>query len=234
MSSSSWRQVTSAESVSTCVSLFRRGDSLPTIDAALHRADGEPAVPVWAITEHLGIPRRSRNVRAQIAALEASGATERSRRHGIAMWSLTSAGKRRLQRARRDGTVPALPESPQHQAWRNARTIAAHEIECFRQNLGGCLNEATELLQADPPAPSDSWFALGERLQRHCRHLASATYCLHEWAEPDDAHPDVDERLTPAEKRLDRAERARRRARRAGRRNTRLWSDERVTGENNR
>ncbi len=201
--------------------------------AALHRARDTPDVPTWAIIEHLALPRRARRVRGQLAALEVSGLLVRSRRYGVPSWVLTSAGRRRLQRARRAGTVPVLPESPQHQAWRNARTLAAQEIERFRDGVRGCLDDATGLLRADPPAPSDAWFAVGERLQRHCWRLASATYCLREWAEPDDAHPDIDERLTPAEKRLDRAQRVMLRARRAGRRNTRLWSDERVAVEHN-
>ncbi len=128
--------------------------------AALHRADGEPAMPVWAITEHLGIPRRSRNVRAQIAALEASGATERSRRHGIAMWSLTSAGKRRLTRARRGGEIE-LPESPQHAKWRNTRTLAAQEIERCHEAARDAVEAATGML--DAPVSSGPRFGRSSR-----------------------------------------------------------------------
>jgi hypothetical protein len=194
--------------------------------AERHRARDTPGVPVWAITDHLDIPRRSglaRRVRARLDALEVAGSLERSRRHGVPTWALASAGRRRLQRARRAGNVPALPESPQHRAWRNARTAATQEIERFRPTVRDCLGEAALLLDADPPASSDAWFELGERLQRACRRLGSASYCVDEWAEPDDARADIDDHRDPADKGLDRAERARRSARRAGRRNISLW-----------
>ena len=74
------------------------------------------------------------------------------------MWELTAAGRRRLRAARAAGRVPDLPESPQHRAWRNARTAAANEIERFTRSLGADLDQATRLLEADPPARSDAWF----------------------------------------------------------------------------
>ena len=192
--------------------------------AALHRADGEPAVPVWAITEHLGVARRSRIVRDQIAALEASGAIERSRRHGIAVLSLTSAGKRRLTRARRAGEIE-LPESPQHAKWRNTRTLAGQEIERCHRAARDAVESATEMLDAPVSAgpSSDEWFELAERLRRACWRLGSATYCLREWPEPSDASADVDERLEPHERALDVVERTRLRARRQGRRGFTGW-----------
>ncbi len=201
---------------------------LAAIDRArIHRADGETAVPIWAITEHLGIPRRSRIVRAQIAALEASGAIERSRRHGIAMWSLTSAGKRRLTRARRAGEIE-LPESPQHAKWRNTRTLAEQEIERCHQAARDAIEAATAMLDApvsDGPS-SDEWFEIAQRLQRACWHLGSATYCLREWPEPSDAAPDIDERLEPHERTLDIFERTQLRAKRQGRRGFTSWIEE--------
>ena len=140
-------------------------------------------------------------------------------------WELTSAGRRRLQRARRAGSVPPLPESPQHRAWRDARTAAAQEIERFRASLRDRLDEAALLLEADEPPHSDAWFELGEALQRACRRVASASHCLYEWVEPHDLRADVDDHLDPIDEGLDPAERARRRARRAGRRNIRLWDE---------
>jgi len=194
--------------------------------AALHRADGETAVPAWAITEHLGIPRRSRHVRVQLAALEAAGAIERSRRHGIAVLSLTSAGKRRLARARRAGTIE-LPESPQHAKWRNTRTLAGQEIERCHRAARDAVKAATEMLDAPVSAGpgSDGWFEMAERLRRACWRLGSATYCLREWPEPSDARADVDERLEPHERTLDVVERTRLRARRQGRRGFTGWRE---------
>ena len=42
-----------------------------------------------------------------------------------------------------------LPESPQHRAWRNARTAAAQELERFRASLHERLRHAELLLDAD-------------------------------------------------------------------------------------
>ncbi len=194
--------------------------------AGRHQAHDTSAVPMWAILDHLAVPRRSaaaRHVRSRLGILHAAGWLEPSRRHGVPTWALTSSGARRLRRARRAGGVPPLPESPQHRAWRNARTAAAHEIERFRASLRERLEHAALLLDAEQPPHSDAWLELAEELQRACRRLASASHCLYEWAEPDDERADVDEHVEPADARLDEHERARRRARRAGRRNVRLW-----------
>ncbi|HYB24158.1 MAG TPA: hypothetical protein VED41_10195 [Solirubrobacteraceae bacterium] len=196
--------------------------------AARHQARATEAVPVWTILEHLDIPRRSpaaRHVSDRLAAMQAAGWVERSRRHGALTWELTAAGARRLRRTRQSGELAPLPESPQHRTWRVAHTTADQEIERLRESLRERLADATLLLDAAVRPHSDAWLELGEELQRACRRLASASYCLHEWAEPDDAHADVDERLDPADEGLDAAERAQRRARRAGRRNVRLWND---------
>jgi len=190
---------------------------LAAIDRAVrHRV--RPVVPIWSIFEHLGIPRRSRRVRTQIFELVQAGAVERSRVRSIEQFSLTSAGRRRLRRA---GEVE-LPESPQHQEWRNAQVLAAQEIERFRDALCELLADASALL--DSGAPSDVWFELAERLERTARRLGSATYCLYEWAEPIDGEPDVDDRCEHDDEQLDPLDRQRRRARRAGRRNVGRWS----------
>jgi hypothetical protein len=191
-----------------------------------HNPDRPPGVPVWRVYDHLSIARRSelaRHVRAQLDALEAAGSLRQGRRRGVQTWALTSTGRRRLTQARRTGNLPELPESPQHGAWRNARTAAAQEIDRFLLSVRKGLDEAMRLLDADPAAMSDAWFELGERLHRDCRRVGSATYCLREWAEPDDAHADVDDRLDRDDERFDEAERAKRRARRVGRRNVGLW-----------
>jgi hypothetical protein len=194
--------------------------------AARHRARDTPAVPVWAIFDHLSVPPHSaaaRHVRSRLGVLYAAGWLERLRRHGVPMWALTSAGLRRLRRARRAGSVTQLPESPQHRAWRGARTAAAQELERFRASLRDRLDQATLMLDAGPPPHSDAWLELAEELQQNCKRVASASHCLHEWIEPDDAHADVDEHLEAGDEKLDPSERARRCARRSGRRNIRLW-----------
>jgi len=139
-------------------------------------------------------------------------------------WEITAAGRRYLQRHRRAGNVPELPESPQHTAWREARAIAETRISDLGVALRETLIEALDLIEADPPARSDAWFELAGRLRRASWRLGSAVYCLREWAEPDDAHADIDDRLTLAEKKLDVAEQARLRSSRQGRRGIRHWS----------
>jgi hypothetical protein len=196
--------------------------------AGRHQAHDKPAVPVWAILDHLALARRSsaaRFVRARLDALLAAGALERGSRHGVPTWALTRSGERRLRHARASASVPALPESPQHRAWRNARTVAAAELERFRLGLRERVKQAELLLDAAQPPHSDAWLELAEELQRACRRVASASHCLYEWVEPDEEHADVDEHVEPADAGLDEDERARRRARRAGRRNMRLWDD---------
>ncbi|HEX5851637.1 MAG TPA: hypothetical protein VFY36_00965, partial [Solirubrobacteraceae bacterium] len=102
---------------------------LAAIDrCARHRARDTAAVPVWAIFEHLGVSRRStgaRRVRIRLDVMHAAGWIALSRQHGIQSWELTRTGSRHLRRERRAGRVPALPESPQHRAWRGAHTTAA-------------------------------------------------------------------------------------------------------------
>jgi hypothetical protein len=167
--------------------------------AAIERAkrhDGRdsPEVPTWAIYEHLGLAKRSgaaRRVHARLSVLQEAGWLAPARRSGVPMWVLTSAGRRRLQRAKRAGNV-ALPESPQHREWREARAMAGREIERFRHELREFLQQALLLLDTDPPVDSDAWFQLGESLRARCRRLGSAVHCLWEWAEPDDAHADID------------------------------------------
>jgi hypothetical protein len=196
--------------------------------AERHRRRIPPAVPVWAVLEHLALARRSaaaRHVRSRLTALQEVGWLESSRSHGVATWALTSSGQRRLQRARRGDGLPALPESPQHRAWSDARTTARQEIEHFRAAVRTQLDEAALLLAADPPPLSDAWLELGDALQRSCRRLGSASYCLREWPEPDDAHADLDDGRATGDDALEHSELVRKRALRAGRRNVALWND---------
>jgi hypothetical protein len=194
--------------------------------AARHQARDAPAVPGWAVLEHLDIPRRStaaRRVRERLAAMHQAGWLEHSRRHSVPVWALSSTGRSKLRSARRAGTLAPLPESPQHRNWRAARTAAGQEIERFRADVCELLDVTATLLSAHTPPESDTWLELAEELQHACQRLASASYCLFEWAEPSDAHADIDEHVEPADALLDARERMVLRARRAGRRNIRLW-----------
>jgi hypothetical protein len=216
---------------------------LAAVDRAVrHSREGIPrSVPVWAVYEHAGVSRRSRaarRVRAQLAAMDGSG-LQRSRRSGLETWELTHAGKRRLSRLRAKGRLPELPESPQHRSWREARALAEERIDGFRFAVLDAVEHAHELLKVPVPAPmgidasggvfgspSDAWFEMGETLANASKRLASASYCLWEWPEPDDAWADVDDRSDPCDKAFDPEQRAKRHARRAGRRNPRLWNSE--------
>jgi hypothetical protein len=210
----------------------RTGPSAELVLAAVeraenHRAGGPAAVPVWTILEHLDVARRSaaaRRVRSQLEALCVTGRLACSRRHGVLTWQITDSGRRQLRRARRSDRGPVLPESPQHRAWRNAHTTAGQEMERFRTDLHDQLRAAMLLLDANPRPRSDAWLALAEELSRSCRLAGSASHCLYEWAEPDDAHADVDDGVDPGDERLGRDALAHVRALRAGRRNIALWS----------
>jgi hypothetical protein len=196
--------------------------------AGRHQPNHGSAVPAWAILEHLELRPRSapaRHVRTRLRALQAAGSLECTRRHSVPTWELTHAGRRLLRRAASAGELPALPESPQHRAWRNARTAAAQELERFRRLLRERMQQATALLDVDPPPHSDAWFELAEELQRGCRRVASASHCLYEWNEPDDASADLDAHVEPGDRLSAPAQRKLRQARRGGRRNILLWDD---------
>jgi hypothetical protein len=194
--------------------------------AERHRAPSPMPVAMWSILDHLALSGRSagaRAVRRQLSTLVACGDLHRGRRGGMPTWALSSAGHARLRRARDAGAALELPESPQHRAWRNARTSAGQEIERFRNRLREHVHAAERLLGESPPAGSDAWLQLGEELQADCRRVASASHCLWEWPEPDDQHSDIDQRCEPADETLDPPAAAARHALRAGRRNIRLW-----------
>jgi hypothetical protein len=166
--------------------------------AAIDRAEAHdrnqiPDAARWDIAAHLGFVHDSwttRRLRPQIDALKAAGRIHDVRRLGIDLVALTSTGRRALRRARSAGDVP-LPESPQHRTWRHSRTMASDRIDGFREALRASMAELGTLLDAGQ-TPSDAWFEFGKRLSAECRRLGSATYCLSEWAEPDDARADVD------------------------------------------
>ncbi len=196
--------------------------------AERHRHGAGPGVLFEEAVAHLGLRHHSwttRRTRPQFEALERAGMVEHFRRQGLVIWALTSRGHRRLAKARQAGTLPELPEAPQHITWRQARTGAGQHIDEFRERLSDVLAEALATLNATRPAESDEWFDLATQLQRACWLLGSATYCLNEWAEPTDEQADTDEHTTPEDHALTPAKRWRRRTERAGRREINRWTD---------
>jgi hypothetical protein len=113
------------------------------------------------------------------------------------LWSLTDIGQERLASAREAGEVGDLPESPQYRAWRHARTKAAVRIDGFRSELLYAVGEAQSFIDRYRPPMSKEWFEVSERLRLASWRMASATYCLTEWIEPEDEFPDVDENPGP-------------------------------------
>jgi hypothetical protein len=192
--------------------------------AERHREREGEGVMMSDIAEHLGFSHGSwttRRLRPQIEAFIAAGLLVRSRRHGVVVWGLTSSGRSRCGQA--SGAV-GLPESPQHRVWRQARALAAERIDGVCEQASGVLEEAMDVLDSDG-VRSDAWFALAERLQSACWQLGSVMYCLSEWAEPDDATADVDDRTEPGDEEVDPEELGGVRYRRGGRRNVWKWAD---------
>jgi hypothetical protein len=167
---------------------------LAALDRALrHRRNQEPGVLVSDIVAHLGLPGDSRTkgrLRVAIEGLEAASLVVRAHRYGVTIWTLTETGSKQL--AEHPEATAALPESPQHRLWREARTTATRRIEGFREDLLAGVAHASDLLESAQPVDSESWYTLGEWLSRSCQRLGSATHCLNEWAEPNDAQADID------------------------------------------
>ncbi len=163
--------------------------------AAIGRAQrhGQTEGVLWnRVREHVGVVNRAyttRGLRAQANDLVAAGAVRVFRRSGNRVWGLTDEGRRRLTRAGREGKVPRLPEAPQHQAWRLARELAVDRIAPLRAAVGDALAE-TQVLLKNEEAGAQAWFAQANRLKALCSELGWVTYCLDEWAEPDDGRPD--------------------------------------------
>jgi hypothetical protein len=193
--------------------------------AERHREREREGVMMSDIAEHLGFVHGSwttRRLRPQLDALIAEGSLAQSRRHGVLVWERTDDGRGRLERMRRAGEVEEMPEAPQHRAWRHARAAAGERIDGFRAQARQALEEAVRLLDAED-VPSDAWFGVAERLQAACWRVGSATHCLREWREPDDARPDVDDRCDTGDDMLDSEELGGVRYRRTGRRGVWRW-----------
>jgi hypothetical protein len=179
--------------------------------AARHHYPDRPGVLFGHIIEHLGLRRgagTTRRVRPEVERLGVEGLAEQARFKGLVYWALTARGRRRLGQVRRAGRLPELPESPQHWHWRVGRDTAAKQIASLRADLRQKLDAVTTKLDGDQNFTSDEIIAEGAQLREACWRLGAATYCLHEWAEPDDASADLPEL----------AER--------GKRNALLWADD--------
>jgi hypothetical protein len=162
--------------------------------AERHSTSPEPGVLRVEVLEHLNLPRNPHTlawVRIGLEDLEASGLASHLSRYGVVIWTPADAGRRQLKR--HPSAVASLPESPQHQAWREAHDAAGHRLDGFREDLRAGIDQANELLnRMGSPPSSDVWYQLGERLSQACQRLESATYCLCEWPEPHEAAADID------------------------------------------
>ncbi len=145
-----------------------------------------------ALVTHLGFVRDSwttRKLRPQVQALTDAGLIVRTQNARRVRWSLTDAGTVAATQARLDAEV-SLPDSPEHRQWRRARSEATEQIEGIRARLGDELRHTLAL--SDAGGDSTAWYRASDRLSRECRRLGGAVFCLDEWQEPDDEHPDCD------------------------------------------
>jgi hypothetical protein len=178
----------------------------PTSDAtilvALHRAERHDGPNPWdetgvywnSLLAHLGFRRAAGSTRAlrpRIEALIDAGLIVKTRNRGRERWGLTDFGRERVAQAREDGEAD-LPDSPQVREWKRAHLEATERIESIRQRVGSELQDALKLFEAGD-GDSDAWYDVAGRLKVACRRLGGATFCLHEWDEPDDEHPDLDD-----------------------------------------
>jgi len=167
--------------------------------AARHARSDEVGTAI--VAEHLGFEPTECTIRKlhhRLDRLRNDGSLMRAARSGGDSWVLTSEGRAELDRRYEAEEVGALPEAPQHRAWREARVKAALRIEEFMGEMGTVLEEAGALLDKSHPPRSVEWFALSERLSPAAWRLGSATHCLYEWVEPDDDFPAVDETPGPS------------------------------------
>jgi hypothetical protein len=170
---------------------------LAAIDRAYrHRRYTEnPGVNLAAVKAHLALPHNGATtlrLRPILQALEADGLIEQTRHRSHTYWQLTRRGHKHLAAAQDASGLYQLPESPQHQHWREAHAAAGERIDGFHADLIKAFGKAAKRLEGSRQPTSAEWYALGGRLSHMCERVASATYCLYEWVEPDDAEADID------------------------------------------
>lgn len=179
--------------------------------AELHEQEGEVLTSV--LMAHIGFewaPPTNRLFFPRLDELRQAGLLTSTERRGEPFWSLTSVGRERLDKEREAGEVGDLPESPQHRAWRHARVEAALRIEQFKHSVGKAWEATNEHLSRYHPPKSSEWFELSEHLRFVTWRVGSATHCLEDWMEPEDAFPSEDEDPGPS----------------PGRRTTSAWDQE--------
>ncbi len=154
------------------------------------------------------------------------GLLERRRQHGVQLLALTLTAHARLLGPVGVAAASALPESPQHRCWRQARRVAREELGRVCEELRVSLKETEVLLDAVEASSSDAWFAVAVHLGKRCRWLGSAVHCLHEWPEPGDDLADVGHLQAPDDGAFSDRELTIRRARRVGRREFVRWRTE--------
>ncbi len=200
---------------------------LAAIDRAERHGEQEgESARIRVIADHLGFLHghgTTRGLRPNIDALIEAGDLLPLRAGANARWVVTDGGRRRVARELQAGEI-VLPEAPQHRVWRHARENATRRIGGFREQFRQALDDAESVRKAEQ-VDSDAWFGLAQRLLQICWQLGSATYCLNEWREPQDACVDIDDYHTPGDDALDPEELYRRQKTRVGRRQTRDWQD---------
>jgi transcriptional regulator with XRE-family HTH domain len=160
----------------------------PALSATVRKLREERGVTREALAMHAGITFGSL---ARIELAQASPSWDPFRR--IAATLGLSIG-RLADAIEAHGAGSSAPiESPQHQRWREARTLAEQENERAWTALLDAVEAAEDLLNRPLSAspPSAAWLSIGERVRGASRLLASVTYCLREWQEPQDARADV-------------------------------------------
>jgi hypothetical protein len=158
--------------------------------AQLHQ-DRDEGVAIWQIKAHLGLRHNgwtTRKVPPPLDGLVTAGLLEHRWEHSRNLWVITPKGRRRAS------GFSELPESPQHRSWRRACVLAEQEIECVWTRALDSVEAAEEALNNPKKVKptSRTYRELGERLTRAFENLASATYCLNEWQEPNDERADVE------------------------------------------
>jgi hypothetical protein len=203
---------------------------LAAIDRAERHGEHESkGVRICVIADHLGFLcdyRAKRGLSLRIDTLIGAGELVCTYPGKIGRWKVTDSGRQRIAQEFQAGKIH-LPEAPQHRIWRCAREDATRRISEFYEEARQALGDAEGLLDSER-GDSDAWFALAQRLRQTCWQLGSATFCLNEWAEPDDDYADIDDCQTAGDDDLDLEEQHRRQRMRLGRRQTRNWQESAV------
>jgi DNA-binding PadR family transcriptional regulator len=175
--------------------------------AAIERAERQVVLPGKRkgarrkeIVAHLGLDWHSGNARrlkGQLEALRAEGCVEIEEKMPFrSIVALTRRGHDRLQLARRqkvpEAMAEALPESPQHREWREARAVAEEREDEIRSLATDAVQEAQTALLKPAADSADELMAIGDRLHRVFWRFASVVYVRQEWAEPDERSRDED------------------------------------------